>query len=220
MNARTLTLSYHEAMNDGLAAIAEAFQRTTPAFFLRFSMVSLFAYFVGYAINWAAAPIPDHFATFVGAGLILATFGITLSLHGAMATDRASELTPGVPAVMDAFAGGMRTLAYLTLATTLVLLAGAVFGLVGTILTFILIAWTAPLTLYLLVDTDANLFGSLANGVRHTIAAAPNTLILLVFNAACLTIGVFTLLGWVYLVPLAAVANAVTYRELHGIRNA
>ncbi len=204
---------YHGGMApDLLAGLREALERTTPRLILLVCGAAVTAYGAAYATNAVLAPIELEGAVWFGAALIVLIAGIAGAYQAAVALATARSLPPAGP-TQDTFVHGAAGAVLLAIAGATVLLLDAILGPFASIPLMVVWAWLLPHAFLHVASTSditpLGVLGALGRTVRAPLATLPAALIAI----ALVAVGIATVIGWLYTLPLASVILAVTHRD-------
>lgn len=209
-------------ISDAFAAAGEAFRRTTPGFVLLFSGVTVAGYGLAFIINAATAPvntpIATPIATWGGALLILLITSAVLAIHTGFAQSWAIHTYPTPNDALDALPATIRIFPIVILAL-LNLLAFSVFlRQPGAIIAITYWIWAGPvIAQHAISNTDTPLYRAIPQGAAHALRTYRTSIPLALLAAALLYLGLITLLGMLYVLPLLTLAHAIAYRDTHGL---
>lgn len=199
-----------------LDRLREALRLTSLRFVVYVALVNLGLALLGALFNYATSFITDPLGVSVAALLLAWVVGGALYAQAAMARDRALDLHPDLRAAAEDMAHFHRLAAWVVLGWGVVFVATGFLGPFGLWVSLALYAWFSPLAVLALSGDHEPLWQALHHALRATIGNPGDTVPLLLFLLALNAVGLLTLVGLLYTLPLGWVLTAVTYRDLLG----
>lgn len=210
------------AFADALATLGEAFRRTTPTFITIVSLVSILGYGAAFTIHAVTTPITTPtittIATWTGTALILLAASATAAIHTSLAQSWATYTTPRLSDALDALPATTRILPLLLIAILHTLTFSVFLREPGAYIALTYWLWAGPvITNHIINATDTPLYRAIPQGIMLAIRNYRITIPLTLLAAATLALGIITIIGMLYAIPLIVLAHAIAYRDTHGL---